>query len=558
MQQRKVTLSNAHSGHFIDFAGFKDNYGEVHFTVPPGQQRLNAAMAFPAKINSSEVTYPLTMILIDPKGRFAATSLPQGFDRSANEDVINPKAGTWTAVIFGPVGGGPLDGTTGTVRVTVSTQKLVPFGTLSQTTLTLAKGQLSAPVTLSVSTPSLPGDLAGSVVVDGGHGASTIPVLLRSYVDLTGTPAKGGFSGNLIGGNGRGPGQFAFYQFTVPSASNQDITASVHLANDPQNLVNTYLVDPAGEIDGYGSNQYASTSASGFSGQLTSSSSAVSVEPGTWTLVVEFVDPTGGNETSDPYTGSIAIQPGASVTGLPSGPVKDGTFTIHVKNTTGATQDIFLDPRLSGSKVYTLSALTSNTARVPMTGAAAPPAWLVPSESSSVTVTTPSPAARPFTFDLSPLIGDPDIASYLPGAANGSRTPSVAVIRGGSQGPLTPGTWSAALAPSAAGGFRKPDASHETVTLKATVSTQPFDTAFNSATDDFWYGSVHLATLETFSPVIVPAGATAAITITLSGLGAVSGTLYVDSYVPIQYPVGAFPQIGGSELAAIPYSYTGS
>ena len=558
VQQRKVTLSNAHSGHFIDFAGFKDNYGEVHFTVPSGQQRLNAAMAFPAKINSSEVTYPLTMILIDPKGRFAATSLPQGFDRSANEDVINPKAGTWTAVIFGPVGGGPLDGTTGTVRVTVSTQKLVPFGTLSQTTLTLAKGQLSAPVTLSVSTPSLPGDLAGSVVVDGGHGASTIPVLLRSYVDLTGTPAKGGFSGNLIGGNGRGPGQFAFYQFTVPSASNQDITASVHLANDPQNLVNTYLVDPAGEIDGYGSNQYASTSASGFSGQLTSSSSAVSVEPGTWTLVVEFVDPTGGNETSDPYTGSIAVQPGASVTGLPSGSVKDGTFTIHVKNTTGATQDIFLDPRLSGSKVYTLSALTSNSARVPMKGAAAPPAWLVPSESSSVTVTTPSAAARPFTFDLSPLIGDPDIASYLPGAANGSRTPSVAVIRGGSQGPLTPGTWSAALAPSAAGGFRKPDASHETVTLKATVSTQPFDTAFNSATDDFWYGSVHLATLETFSPVIVPAGATAAITITLSGLGAVSGTLYVDSYVPIQYPVGAFSQTGGSELAAIPYSYTGS
>ncbi len=128
VQHGKVTISNAHSRHFIDFAGFKDNYGEFHFTVPSGQQRLNAAMAFPAKINQFQATYPLTMILIDPRGRFAANSLPQGYDRSANEDVINPAPGKWTAVIFGPVGGKPLDGTTGTVRVTASTQKFVSFG----------------------------------------------------------------------------------------------------------------------------------------------------------------------------------------------------------------------------------------------------------------------------------------------------------------------------------------------------------------------------------------------------------------------------------------------
>ncbi|MGO8956242.1 MAG: hypothetical protein ACLQFR_02525, partial [Streptosporangiaceae bacterium] len=555
LQQGKVTISNAHSGHFIDFAGFKDNYGEFHFTVPSGQPRLNAAMAFPAKINQSEATYPLTMILIDPKGRFAANSMPQGYDRSANEDVINPAAGRWTAVIFGPEAGKPLDGTTGTVRVTVSTQKFVTFGSLSQTTLTLAKGQQSAPVTLSVSTPASPGDLDGSVVLNAGQGASTIPVLLRSYVRLTGSPASGTFSGNVTGGNGRGPGQFAFYQFNVPSASNQDITASVHLANDPQNLVDTYLVDPAGQIDGYGSNQYASNSATGFSSQLTSSSSAVNAQAGTWTLVVEFVDPTGGNETSDPYTGSVAIEPGASVTGLPSGPITDGTFTIDVKNTTGATQDIFLDPRLAGSTVYTLSSLTSNTALVPMNGSAPPPAWLVPAESSSVSVTTPVAAASPFTFDLSPLLGDPDAASYQPAAVNGSTTPSVTVTAGGTDGPLTPGAWTATPAPPAGGGFRTADTSHENVTFQATVTTQPFDTNFSSATEDFWYGSVNLATLSTWAPAIVPAGATVSITITLSGVGAVSGTLYVDSFVPIQYPVGAFEQAGGSELAAIPYSF---
>ncbi len=549
-----VKISNAHSGHFIDYYGFKSNYGEFHFTVPSGQQRLNAAMAFPAKINQSQATYPLTMILIDPKGRFAANSLPQGYDRSANEDVIHPAAGRWTAVVFGPVGGGPLDGTTGTVHVTVSTQRFVSFGSLSQSTLTLTKGQQSAPVTLSVSTPATPGDLAGSVVLNAGHGASTIPVLLRSYVRLSGSPASGTFSGNLTGGNGRGPGQFAFYQFTVPSGPNQDITASVHLSNDPQNLVDTFLVDPAGEIDGYGSNQYPSSSGSGFASQLTASSSAVNVQPGTWTLVVEFVDPTGGNETSDPYTGSIAIQPGASVTSLPT---TSGTFTIHVKNTTGATQDIFLDPRLAGSKVYTLSSLTTNTVRVPSNGSGPPPAWLVPAESTNLAVTTKT-AAHPFTFDLSPLIGDPDVPSYQPADVKGSTAPSVTVTRGGSQGPLTPGAWLAEPAPPAGGGFRAADTSHENVTFKATVTTQPFDTTFTSSTEDFWYGSVNLATLGTFNPVVIKPGATASITISLTGVGPVSGTLYVDSVVVIQYPPSLFQQEGGSELAAIPYSYTGS
>ncbi len=245
------------------------------------------------------------------------------------------------------------------------------------------------------------------------------------------------------------------------------------------------------------------------------------------------------------------------MTGLPSGPITDGTFTIQVKNTTAATQDIFLDPRLAGSRSYTLSSLSSNRVRVPMNGSGPPAAWLVPTESSGVIVTT-GKAAHPFTFDLSPLIGDPDSASYQPGAVNGSTTPSVTVTRGGTQGPLTPGAWSAAPAPPAGNGFRTGDASHENVTFKATIQTQPFDTNFNSAPEDFWYGSVHLATLSTWSPVTVPAGATASISITLSGVGPVSGTLYVDSFVPIQYPVGPFQQAGGSELAAIPYSYTGS
>lgn len=556
VQQGTVTLSNAHSGHFTDFAGFKNNYGEYHFTVPSGENRLNATMAFPAKINTSQATYPLTMILIDPKGRFAANSLPQGYDRSANLDVTNPAAGKWTAVIYGPVGGKPLDGTTGTVHVTVSAQQLVSFGSLSTASVTLAKGATSAPVTFTAPAPAAPGDLAGSVVVNGGAGAATIPVLLRSYVDVSGA-GGGNFSGSLAGGNGRGAGQFAYYQFTVPGGS-PDITASVRLANDPQNLVDAYLVDPSGQIDGYGSNYYPSNSASGFSDQLHASASAVNAIAGTWTFVVEFVDPTGGDETSDSFTGNISLAAGAGATGTPSGTLTGvSQFSVNVTNNTNATEDIFLDPRLTGAQTtYTLSSLSSNTVRVPLLASGTAPEWLVPSESSSLTVSAKASSTQPFTFDLSPSLGDPDVASVTPGSVTGTTKPSVTITAGGAQGPLTPGVWAAPPAPSANGGFYKADGTHENATFSAKVQAQPFDPTISSSTGDLWQGSIDLAVLQTFTPVIIPAGKTATITVTVTpnGTGTVTGTLYVDSAVIIQYPS---LQEAGSELAAIPYTYSG-
>ena len=48
VQNKTVTLSNAHSKKFTDAFGFVNNYGEVHFTVQPGQDRLSASIAYPA------------------------------------------------------------------------------------------------------------------------------------------------------------------------------------------------------------------------------------------------------------------------------------------------------------------------------------------------------------------------------------------------------------------------------------------------------------------------------------------------------------------------------
>ena len=76
--------------------------------------------------------------------------------------MADPAPGTWTALIFGaPSADG---GSVGTFQFGANVAPWVPFGTLSASSLTLAPGA-SAPVTLTVPTPSAPGDQAGSIVL---------------------------------------------------------------------------------------------------------------------------------------------------------------------------------------------------------------------------------------------------------------------------------------------------------------------------------------------------------------------------------------------------------
>ncbi|HUB39580.1 MAG TPA: protease inhibitor I9 family protein [Streptosporangiaceae bacterium] len=575
VQHSSVTLSNKHSKKFTDAFGFVNNYGETHFTVKPGQDRLSASIAYPAP--SLNFNAAVRFDLINPKGKLAIQSEPQGTSNFTPVDVLHPRAGRWTVVIFDMLGGkGKKEhGTTGKIRFTVGSQKLVSLGHVSTSVLHLASGA-SGSFTFTASTPSSAGDIAGSVNVN----SNSIPVTLRSMVDL----ATGGhFSGTLTGGNGRddlpGNGQINYYEFSVPAGS-PNVSASVNLTNDGQRQVNAYLVDPAGEIAGFGSNyrlsSLTSSGAANFATGLHMDVYAANAIPGTWTLVVDFNDPalatpSTGNETSQHYTGQIQLKSlvSASASTLPdsasttlSSPV---TVPVTITNNGNATEDFFLDPRLNSTTTYPLldiSGAASTTVPVPLPVGDGGLGWLVPTETSELGAQASSTV--PLTFDLGEFGdgADPDIASYTPGSTAGSTTPSLTVSAG--TGSLSPGLWAGAPAPPATNGFVTPDKTSGTATFSANAMTQTFDLGALPGQGDFWYGEVGFSsppTLPDFNPTfsIAPGQSrVVGLTITPSQDGTagtvVSGTLYVDVFAAFNEI--QFAGLTGSDVIGIPYKYT--
>jgi Subtilase family/Peptidase inhibitor I9 len=551
VQTGSVTLNDATSPQVPNYQGLPNNYQVFHFQVPAGADRLAASLAWPVDQSNCNVHACTTglnsrvrMILIDPTGKFAAHSLPQGPASYGETEVESPAAGTWTGVIFGDVASS--GGTNGVVPWRVATEQHVPFGSVSPSQLTLAPGQSQA-VNVTANDPSSPGDSAGSVVLTPTTGGATsIPVTLRSLVNPNG---GGGFSGTLTGGNGRpnGEGQQQYYEFDVRRGV-QNIQADVSFANDPSDPVGEYLVSPDGDTVGYGQNSVEGNNGTALSAY------AVDPIPGRWTLIVDFAGAQPGNEISQPYHGDVRF----NAARVRAGAVPDSrssrltpgqavTVPVRITNTGVAPEDFFVDPRLDATESLTLTPISPATVALPLV--VAPPQWLVPTETSAARVAQTS--SLPAMFDTEPGPGDPDLASASSGAGPLCGT-DASVFYDPPGGTVTAGVWYAE--PAECGPFAGP-APAGTATDAMAVQTNGFDPTVTSTTGDVWLLAVNPDAPE--APVTINPGRTAEVNVTFTPTGApgsvVHGTLYVDGVTDAVPP---YAQFSASELAAIPYEYT--
>jgi Subtilase family len=561
IKQATVTLSDSRSAHFTSWTGTPSNYATIRFTVPAGQALLNSSIAWPSTAaTASHPNKRVRLVLVDPSGRLAAHSLPQGADGYGSAQVLHPAAGAWTAEIFSDAS--TAGGTAAAVRFGASVARTSSFGSVSPTSLTLAPGA-SRTVRVSAVVPAGAGDSSGTVEFaagPAGGGPVSVPVTLRGLVDA-GLGNSGTFSGVLTGGNGRSPGegQVEAYSFVVPSnwpVTLRDLQANVVLGNDPETQVSAYLVSPGGQTMGYGSNYLATGfTASGVpveSPRRQLSLYTSNETAGVWTLIIDFTAPVPGNELADPFTGLIRFNavrwsrgklPGSPRTTLRAG--KSYTYQIKLDNTGAAPENVFLDARRRGLATYALAPQDAvKGLRLPLAASADPPEWIVPTMTHSVSATATS--NRAVMFDFGPFPGDPDEESTS-GTSAGAGFPL-----GRAATPVTQGLWFAVPSEVGSGGAGKAAAATASMTMRAT--TEAFDPTASSPEGDFWkFGVTSLARSASYNLFTVSPGQTRTLTLTIKPSGTagtlVRGILYVDDFVDsLQF-------LSGSQLVAIPYEY---
>jgi hypothetical protein len=550
-----VTLSDTASPQTTNALGVAANYEPITFTVPAGQARLNVAAAFQqgqTDYTDPGLTARVRITLVDPTGKLAEYSVPQGDGNYTDSQVADPTAGTWTAYVWSNTGAN--GGTTGPVQFGASVANYQSFGTVSPSSLTLKPGQ-SAPVTLDVTTPSTPGDSAGSLVFTGSSalGTSTVPVTVRSLIPN----GNQSFDQTLTGGNGREVtvGQEFYYQLDV-GANQPELNAAVALADNPNNTFSAFLVGPNGEAQAFAANALPNGGANGgVTNELGAQLHVLNPAQGSWTLVVAFAPTVSGTALSEPFTVSTnetkvpvstsgGSVPDSSSTKLPAG--KATTVEVNVTNNGPAPAEYFLDGRLSGTTQLPLTSLTGASTTVPLVDTNNLPEYLVPTDSSAFQESATTTGSTPIEFDSESPFGDPDVESTSGQTANLSFTGD----------PLAQGLWD--IAPDVTGAYGTTPAPNEPVTTSMSVTTAPFDPAVTSPTGDLWQASTNPAVLQSLSPVIIGPGRTGQIPVTITPEGpsgsTVSGTLYVDDEDSIAFATFAEPN--GNQVAAIPYQYT--
>jgi hypothetical protein len=545
-----VNLTDAHSPKYVDFQGITDNYQKVTFNVPEGVNRLNASIAF-QNASATDLAARVRMDLVDPTGRLASYSLPQGDGNYGNGQVANPVPGKWTAYIESRDSAD--GGTQGLVHFAASVARWTTMGHVSPSRLTLAPGA-SGTFTMSVRTKSTPGDKAGALVLTtrrhtpGVPATTTVPVTLRSLIPA-GTES---FRGVLNGGNGREitTGQAEFYNLDVPSGA-PELNASVKLANDPNNQMYDELVSPTGDALAFGANDTLVTVDGELAEQpqLGSQLHVLNPAAGQWTLIVAFIPTVSGNRISEPFrvttsqtpvAASAKHLPNSSATTIAAGSSR--TIYVKVHNSGPSPEAYFVDPRLTTSSAQPLTAQFGSTTEEPLTFEQNVPIYLVPSETTALGGSAVTSGTAALQADMGYFNGDPDVESDT----------GTSISMSYSSPQVPPGYWS--IAPTEVGPYSAAG-TVEDVDTAMVATTRDFDSSVTSATGDLWLESVDPS--SPLSLITVGPGHTATIPVQITASGAprtVSGTLFIDD--ADVFDIYGAPVPDGNEVAAFPYTYT--
>jgi hypothetical protein len=537
------------------WSGATEVYQEETFSVPSttGTSRLNFSADYPFTGQSSL----LHVALIDPTGAYAGYSLPQGLADFANIQVADPTAGTWTAVFFTLQDGSSGTGTSGTIQWAASESEFAAAGKISSTSLSIPAGQTST-ATFTAGATSVSGDASQSIVLSTSGGpVNTIPVTVRTRVDLGKT--GGTFTGILTGGNGRGnPAQTNTYAFVVP-AGLRDLDVSALFA-DTNDGVAAFLLDPEGQA--VASSSSVTLDKTGATIITTGDVNVYKYAPqaGTWTLVLDWLSPVSGSELSEPFQGDVRFNRVEVATDLPAAHLvtlnrmQSYTFRVTVKNAGTSPEAFFLDPRTT--RMSTIQLKDQNGSDQDMTLPLAPgltfPLYEVPSDSGAVVAHLTGTA--PVTFDTGMFTGDPDLSPLAAPGVTEDQSGDAASVALSTLGEVTPGLWY--LNPSELGPYTTSGAPSVTTSASFDAVTRAFDMTVTPSTGDLWSEANGIT--HGFTPVYVLAGHSATMTVKIKPTApvgsAVTAVVYVDDVYMANELIG-LEDTGGDELAALPFRY---
>ncbi len=540
-----VTLNPATDPTFLNPTGAPRSYVKRTFHVPANAQHLDAAIAWKNAFNDPNT--PIVYIgLLDPSGRQAAYSIPQGLGSGyGHVDIVSPAAGTWTALIWTrPSGTGSY---TGGVHFTWAAERYVSFGSLSPSHLDLAPGA-SAWVTAQFAMPSEPGDSSAAIHFtrlndDSGTAPSQIPISLRTLIPVNGSGAN--FSGTVSGGNGRpaaGPTQT--FEFDVPSGQ-KNMSLAFDLG-DKGDLLEGLLVDP----NGMQLSVQPNFDANGNLGQVLQLFREYP-QSGRWKFVLLLNFSYAGNATSVPFNAQIRFNTAdIFASGLPNNPntkisASGGGLTakISVKNGSALTTDYFVDARLQAVGVL---GLATQPCSVSSTLPGFCSAYFLPTQVSSIQFTAQSTA--PINMDA---FNDVGYNVGFTGAPDlwATQVTANTVVASLTEPEIPYGLW--IVEPSLVGPYGASGAPTKPITTSAFALMQLFDTTVSSTNGDLWQ-DITLGT-NTFKPLVLSPGASGSIKVTIkpdaSLIGqTISGYLYIDTF-------NATVQTG-DEVVRLPYTYT--